>query len=70
VLKLTIVFSLVVVTQRLDDEPVSADRPLLDAGDAHPLARFRVRAGPGNCAEMGPALRGGTVPLPLLQAPL
>jgi hypothetical protein len=43
--KLAVVFSLIVETQRLDDEPVSADRPFLEAGDAHSLARIRARAG-------------------------
>ena len=45
VAELAVVLGLVVVTPRLGDEPVGADRPLLEAGDAHPLARLGARAG-------------------------
>src|SRR5262249_40018491 len=39
VLELAVVLGLVVVTERPGDEPVGADRPLLEAGDAHLFAR-------------------------------
>src|SRR3954453_494726 len=47
VLELAIVFSLVVVPQRLGDQPVGGDRPLLEAGDAHLLTCLCARAGEG-----------------------
>src|SRR5207244_2796141 len=43
--KLSVVLGLVIVAPRLGDETVGADRPLLEAGDAHGLAGLGARAG-------------------------
>jgi hypothetical protein len=45
VLELAIVFSLVVVPQRLGDQPGGGDRPLLEAENAHLLTCLGARAG-------------------------
>src|SRR5437868_1492281 len=43
--ELAVVLGLVVVAERRGDEAVRADRPLLEAGDAHRLAGLGARAG-------------------------
>jgi hypothetical protein len=63
VLELMVVLGLVEMTQRLDNETVAAERPLLEAGDPNPFsgpARSGVRADEGPVELASRSTRGGS----------